>query len=217
MRYELVIFDLDGTLLDTTEGIVEAVRHAIDKNNLPELSEDRLLEFIGPPVQESFKDKYGVDAERAQQLANDFRQYYKDETLLLAKPYGGIYETLDGLVKNGVQIAVATYKREDYAVKLLKHYGFDRYSDMLYGADNENKLTKGDIIQKCITTSGVSGLDKVLMVGDSVHDLMGARAIGVDFVGVTYGFGFKVPQEISGDGVVGSCEEIIELLDFIEE
>ena len=217
MRYELVIFDLDGTLLDTTEGIVEAVSHTIDKNHLPELSEDRLLEFIGPPVQESFKDKYGVDAERAQQLADDFRQYYKDETLLLARPYDGIYDTLDGLVEKGIKVAVATYKREDYAVKLLKHYGFDRYSDMLYGADNENKLTKGDIIQKCITSSMVSGLDKVLMVGDSVHDLKGARAIGVDFVGVTYGFGFKEPHEISGDGVIGSCKESIELLGLVED
>lgn len=216
-RYELIIFDLDGTLLDTTEGIVESVRYTIEKNNLSELSEDKLLEFIGPPVQESFKDKYGVDADMAQNLANDFRQYYKDKTLLLAKPYEGIYDTLDRLVHNGIKVAVATYKREDYAVRLLKHYGFDRFSDMLYGADNENKLTKGDIIQKCISTSKVSGLDKVLMVGDSIHDLRGAEAIGIDFVGVTYGFGFKSVDEIHGARVVGSCEKIVELLDLIED
>lgn len=215
MKYELVIFDLDGTLLDTTEGIVEAVKYTIKKHNLEMLSEEKLLTFIGPPIQESFKANYGVSKDEAQILANDFRDFYKDKTLLLAKPYEGLYETLDVLKDKSIKIAVATYKREDYAVKLLLHNRFGEYSDMLYGADNLNILKKSDIIKKCIDTSKVDSLNKVLMVGDSAHDEKGAKEIGIDFVGVTYGFGYRTKEEVLESGAIGACNSILELLNYV--
>lgn len=213
--YELVIFDLDGTLLDTTEGIVNAISYTIEAFGLEKLSCEKLLKFIGPPVQESFIREYGVDSEKAQELAECFRDYYKEKTLFGAKAYDGIYELLDHLSENEVKIAVATYKREDYAVKLLKHFGFDRYSEMLYGADNFNKLTKADIIIKCIEKAGIKDKKKVLMVGDSIKDKEGADHLGIDFIGVTYGFGFQTKQEIRGMGASGACKEPLEILKYV--
>lgn len=215
MKYELVIFDLDGTLLDTTEGIIEAVRYTIEKHNMKELEYCELLKFIGPPIQESFKRFYGVSDDKAQLLANDFREYYKDKTLLLAKPYEGLYETLDELKARNIKIAVATYKREDYAIKLLLHNGFGNYSDLLFGADNYNKLKKMDIIKKCIDASNVADNTRVLMVGDSDNDEKGAQGVGIDFLGVTYGFGYKSKADVLKSGAIGACDSISELINYV--
>lgn len=214
-KYRLVIFDVDGTLLDTTEGVIEAVQYTIRKNNLALLETDKILEFIGPPIQDSFNKFYGIEGQELQKLSECFREYYKNTSLLQAKPYEGVFEVLDKLKEQKIIIAVATYKRQDYAQKLLKHFGFEQYSDFLYGADNENKLKKTDIIDKCIRDAGVQNKEEVLMVGDSVHDAIGAKISGIDFVGVTYGFGYKNKKEIMAYNVVGACDKIIELLDIV--
>ena len=108
-----------------------------------------------------------------------------------AIPYDGIFQLLSDLTNKGIVCAVATYKREDYALALLKHYGFDKYMDIMYGADNENKLSKKNIIMKCIDRSKIMDRNSIVMIGDTSHDLKGASELNIDFIGVTYGFGFK--------------------------
>lgn len=218
-EYKAVIFDVDGTLLDTTEGVVAAVQYTIAKHSLRELPQDELLSFIGPPVQLSFERHYGIhDTELLQELTTTFRNRYKDYELLKAKPYVGIYELCDQLVSRGIQIAVATYKREDYALEILRHFGFDRYSNILYGSDHENKLKKEDIIQKCIRDMKIENTSTVVMVGDTDHDAVGAENIGTDFVGVTYGFGFSTKEEIMQyKHAVGYAERPIDIMRIIEK
>ena len=214
-KYQLVIFDVDGTLLDTTQGIVEAVKYTIKCKNLPEIEEEKILQFIGPPIQDSFHIHYGLEGNELQETAEIFRNYYKEHTLLLAKPYDGVYDVLEKLKEYDIVIAVATYKRQDYARKLLKHFHVDRYSPFLYGADNNNILKKADIINLCIKEAGIHSQEKVLMVGDSEHDAKGAKSVGVDFLGVTYGFGYKTQEQILKDGAIGACENIHELLNYV--
>lgn len=214
-KYQLVIFDVDGTLLDTTQGIAEAVKYTIRCKNLPAIDEEKILQFIGPPIQDSFHIHYGLEGDELQEAAEIFRNYYKEHSLLLAKPYDGVYDVLDKLKKYHIVIAVATYKRQDYARKLLKHFHFDRYSSFLYGADNNNILKKADIINLCIESAGIHAKENVLMVGDSEHDAKGANSAGVDFLGVTYGFGYKTYEQILRDGAIGACENINELLNYV--
>ena len=133
----------------------------------------------------------------------------------MAKPYDGVYDTLEKLKENHIVIAVATYKRQDYARKLLKHFCFDQYSSFLYGADNNNILKKADIINLCIENSGIHAKENVLMVGDSEHDAKGANSVGIDFLGVTYGFGYRTHEQILRDGAIGACENINELLNYV--
>lgn len=215
-RYEIAVFDLDGTLLDTTEGVLSAVRYTIKKNNLKELALEELVQFIGPPIQDSFARTYGLEGAVLQELATDFRDRYKEVDLLKAEPYDGIYELMDKLREKGVKVAVATYKREDYAITILKHFGFDRYSDIMYGADHENKLKKVDIIEKCMNDLACSDYSKAVMIGDSSHDAIGAQKIGMDFLGVTYGFDFKTGQDVMQYPNVGYASKAMDLLKYFE-
>ena len=213
-RYDLAIFDLDGTLLDTNLGILPALKYTINKMGYEMLDDTTLKTFLGPPVQDSFRKHSGLEGDVLQEIATIFRDYYSTVTLLQAEMYDGIEELFETLGAKGIKVAVATYKREDYALKLLRHFGFDRYTDIMYGGDHENKLKKKDIIQKCIDTAGITDLSRVVMIGDSTGDSNGAEALGVDFIGVTYGFGFKTLDDIRKVRSVGGAETATELMKF---
>ncbi len=215
----LVIFDLDGTLLDTTEGVLNAVRYAIDVCGLAPLPEERLTAFIGPPIQDSFRSAYGIeDTDRLQEIAGVFRERYKERELYKAVPYPEIFDTCQRLRDAGIMLTVATYKREDYAKDIIRHFGFDSYMTAVYGADHENRLKKADIIQKCLRLldgeqrSGISG---AVMAGDTVNDSAGAKQAGVDFIGVLYGFGFRDGSEEALQGCLGCAATAKELGDLI--
>ena len=190
-----VIFDLDGTLLDTTEGILESVKFTVKELGFPELPHKEILNFIGPPIQISFKKYYKCNEEKAQAAANLFRDYYKDVALLKAKLYEGVYELCEHLKENQIKMAVATYKREDYALTLLKHFHFNNCCCSMHGADNNNVLKKEDIVKLCLKEMGGTSSDSVL-VGDTIHDAMGAAKAGIPFIAVTYGFGFKTIKDV---------------------
>lgn len=209
-----IIFDLDGTLLDTSEGILESVIYTIKKLNLEMLPVNSLQTFIGPPVQISFTEKYGMNSDEAQKAADIFRDYYKSEALLKAKPYSDIYDTLDHLLNHGKRLAVATYKREDYALQVLKHFGCDKYCVVMHGADNLNQLKKKDIILKCIHEMSGSISDSVY-IGDTKHDALGAQEAGIDFIGVTYGFGFKNKADVDEYQNVGCATNAEEIMNNI--
>lgn len=212
MKYKLVIFDLDGTLMDTSSGILMAVKDTIKEYGMPELSEEQIRTFIGPPIQWSFEAQYGISKEEAQSMADTFRVLYSTKHLLGAVPYPGIYNLLKTLNERGMKSAIATYKREDYALRLLKHYHFDDYTDIMYGGDNDGTLKKRDIIQKCINTAGVKDLHEVVMVGDTLHDSNGAKELGVDFIGVSYGFGF-IGEDAKGiESMAATTKEILKFV-----
>lgn len=205
-----VIFDLDGTLLDTREGILESVRYAAEQLRYPALPHETLLSFIGPPIQQSFMTHYGCSLEQAQEAAGIFRDYYKDSALLRASPYDGIYDLCSCLQSHGVRMAVATYKREDYALTLLRYFHFDRYCDPMHGADHENRLKKEDIISLCMAEMSASKADTVL-VGDTTHDAKGALEAGIPFIGVTYGFGFQTPEDVDAYPSIGTANSPMDI------
>ncbi|MDY6325299.1 MAG: HAD hydrolase-like protein [Catonella sp.] len=215
-RFELVIFDVDGTLLNTTEGVLASVEYTIKHFGYHELTDEQLRKFIGPPIQRSFADAYGLEGPILQDIATVFRNQYKSVDLLKAEPYDGIYDVLTGLRNRGIHTAIATYKREDYALTLMQHFKFDEYTDIIHGADHENKLKKSDIIEMCIRESGVSK-DKVLMVGDTDNDAEGAEGIGVDFLAVTFGFGYEPGEVITNHPCIGSVDKAIQILDVIDK
>ena len=193
-KYKAVIFDLDGTLLNTSEGIISSVKYTIEKMGFEPLDEDVLTSFIGPPVQNSFQRVYNLDEETKNKVAAIFREHYSTVDLCKAKLYDGVIETLAQIRQKAIKIGVATYKRKDYARTILDEFGISEYCDSIVGSDFEGKFAKSDIINICIDSLHVEKSD-VVMVGDTEHDLFGAQNIGVDFLAVTYGFGFKTISE----------------------
>lgn len=211
-NYELAVFDLDGTLIDTSEGILSSVRYTIDYFGFEGLSEKSIADFIGPPIQVSFSRAYGLEGPILQDIATVFRDHYKSVDLLKACPYEGIFDVLSNLKNTGLKLAVATYKREDYALEILKNFGFDKYFDVMHGGDHENLLKKSDIIELCIKESNIVEYSKVVLVGDTDNDEVGAKNVGVDFLGVGYGFGYKNSYPNNCMGFADSPEDIVKLL-----
>ena len=209
-----VLFDLDGTLLDTTDGVLESAIYAARQMGYEPLPYSTMLRFVGPPIQNSFMTYYGATPEQAQQAANIFRTYYKENALLKAALYPDMIEVLQQLKDMGVKMAVATYKREDYALTILEHFGIAPFCLSMHGADNFNRLTKADIVNLCIAELGEQKQD-VVLVGDTEHDAIGAEKAGVAFLGVTYGFGFQTATDVDVYPNIGCANTTSGILKFI--
>ena len=216
-KYKIAIFDVDGTLLDTTQGILSALKQTVKTLNLPILSNQEFKKFIGPPIEHGFEKYYGLTVEESEDAASVFRNIYKDRELFSARPYNGILELLTTLREKGIKLGIATYKRESYALPLLKHFEFHRIVEVMYGSDSEGTLSKKDIIEKCLKTLEVDDYTEVVMIGDSDNDAIGAEALGIKFIGVTYGFGFETANQVLAYPSLGSADTTYEILNFFKE
>ena len=206
MKYKTIVWDIDGTLLNTLEGLVAAYQYTIEQLNLPEKSYEEIATFIGPTPQTIFVSKFGLSEIEAQKAADVFRDRYKNVDLLKAEPYPNLLSVLESFSKMGYKQAVATNKRQDYAVDICKHFGIDKYCQPIYGTDNFNKLSKAELIKNCLKDLEVAD-NQVAMIGDTVGDKTAAEQAGIDFIGVNYGFGFKNIK-----GYANSPADILDLL-----
>lgn len=215
--YKGVIFDVDGTILDSSDGIIDAIKHTIKQFALANLTDEALHEFVGfSPLQGAFSHFCCLDSDTAQNCAVFFREYYKKDAMFKSTPYEKIFSLLDFLKLKGVRLGVATYKRQDYATELMRHFGFDRYFDIICGADNENKLKKIDIVQNCLNQLGVTKDDAVL-IGDSIHDAGAAKRLGMDFIGVTYGFGFKNKSDMDEFSPTLRADSVEDIINYFHK
>ena len=183
--------------------------------NLDKKRDDELASYIGPTPQTIFQTHFHLDKNSAQTAADIFREHYKTYDLFKAKVYNGIFYILENLQKQQVRKAIATNKREDYAIDIIKHFNLYKYFDSICGADNENKLTKTDILKKCLKELSCENQSAVL-IGDSCHDGRAANEAGIDFIGVTYGFGFKTKDEIKEFNPVLCAENINDIVEFFD-
>ena len=213
-KYDMVVFDLDGTVLDTSEGIIAATIYTIKEHRLKMPTDAELLEFIGPPVRKKFMEYYGVDLEEGIRLGAHFRERYGSHELMKASVYDGMFDAMKVLKGAGVRMGVATYKGEENAKRLLLGKGFGEYLDAIHGADVTGNYTKPDMIRFCARDCGIDDIHRVAVVGDSCFDAAGAMELGCDFVAVTYGFGFRPgdPVEEPHIGVADTPEEILKYL-----
>lgn len=216
-RFDYAIFDLDGTLLDTREGVIAAVAFAMEKYGKPIPNHSILESLIGPPIQDSFQKLYNLSFNEAMEMANVFRDAYKnDDFLFKAVPYEGIYELMDLLIDSGVEIGIVTYKREDYAKRLLLKKQFDRYTEYMYGSDFKGKKKKYDIILYCLRKMGCDNNSRAVYIGDGDGDGIAANKAGINFIAVNYGFGFKKAHDADDYlpiGTANTCKDIYELID----
>lgn len=200
-----VLFDLDGTLVDTSEGVAECVSYAAVNLGYPLLPREELLTFIGPPLTLSFPRHYEMDEATTWEAIRLFREHYNAGAMFKAKPYDGILELCQALERRGISMAVATNKVEAQAKRLLAYFGLDRWCSPIRGADPEGRLKKADLIRLCVEELRLSP-DQAVLIGDTEFDAEGAEAAGVPFLAVTYGFGFRGPEDTAGRSFLGTAD-----------
>ena len=189
MKVKAVIFDLDGTLLDTGRGIVKCVASTLSQMGLAVPNEEICESFVGPPLKKRFLELFKTDEKAADDFVRLFREEYAKGDIFLADRYPGMDECL-ALLRGRFPLAVATNKREDFAVKLLEKFEMASYFDAICGSDATSSITKEQIVANAAKRLGVKPAD-CLMVGDSLNDAEAAAKLGMQFIGVTYGYGFK--------------------------
>ncbi len=190
--YKWILFDLDGTLTDSGEGIINSAVYALKKYNIDTKDRSELKKFIGPPLHDSFKMFYGFSEEESIQAVKYFREYYSEKGIFENRLYGGIAETLEEIKKSGRKIALATSKAEKFALRVLEHFDIEKYFDFIAGSIMDGRRSsKAEIISFVLNNCAVQDLSQAVMIGDREHDIYGAENAGIDSIGVLYGYGSK--------------------------
>lgn len=213
-----ILFDLDGTLLNTRDGIVKSVQSAIATKGII-INDLTLLErHIGPPLKSGFMHYYGFDEATADQVVAEYRKSYGVIGIPGTRCYEGMEECLMELKRQGEHLIVATSKPEHLAKKFLAHFQMDSYFEDICGSMEQGeriRSTKAEVIQYVIESNGIEDLGTVTMVGDRSHDVEGAKAFGIPCVGVLFGFGSR--EELLGAGAVAVVEDCQQLLQYFKK
>jgi len=206
-----ILFDLDGTLTDSGEGIINCAILALEHFGCPIPSREEMRVFVGPPLHESFI-KHGVPAEKAEEAVAVYRSRYIPIGKYENVPYPGIRELLEVLKAEGHTLYVATSKPEAMSVDILEHFDLAKYFDRICGASMDtSRSTKEAVIAYLIEQNGRS--DNMIMVGDTKFDVIGAKHHGIPAIGVSWGYGeVQDMVEAGAAAIADSTQELLELL-----
>ena len=206
-----IFFDLDGTLTDSGEGIINCAAMTLERFGLPVPSRQEMGVFVGPPLDKTFVD-FGIPADRTDEAIEIFRSRYLTVGKFENFPYPGIPELLKELKNAGHRLFVATSKPEETALEVLEHFHMTRYFEQICGATmDSSRVRKEDVIAYLLTQ--VDGVENTVMVGDTKYHVIGASHHGIPTIGVAWGYG-KV-QEMADAGAIaiaGTVEELKALL-----
>ena len=208
MKQKAVFFDLDGTLTDSGEGIINCATLALEHFGLPVPSREEMGVFVGPPLDKTFI-QFGVPAEKAQEAIDVFRKRYLVVGKFENTPYVGIHNLLDTLKKQGHRLFVATSKPETTAVEILNKFELSQYFEVICGATlDSSRVHKADVIAYLLAQIGTP--ENILMVGDTEFDVLGAAAHGIPTIGVSWGYGKVSAMEKAGAiAIVHSMDELL--------
>lgn len=217
--YDLILFDLDGTLTDPGEGITNSVAYALSQWGISVADRAELYRFIGPPLKDSFMEYYGFSESDAEAAIVAYRAYFRDKGIFENEVYDGVETLLKALKDHGKTVALATSKPEEFARRILIHFGLDTYFDLIAGATmDSSRSKKADVIayalhalakEKGITVDKV----KTVMVGDRHQDVSGAIANNLDSIGVLFGYGDR--PELEGAGATHIAKAVEDILPII--
>jgi len=190
MAFDYILFDLDGTLTKSDEGVTKAMAHAFDFFGLKYESYEELTKYIGPPIFNTFIEEYGFPVEKAKLAMEKYREYYRSKGFMENELYSGMRELLADLKEHGKRLAVATLKPEDDAKRVLEYFNIDGYFDCVAGAAEEAAFNKkANIIEIAMAKSGGVDRTHTVMIGDRGSDVVAAKLCGVASIGVLFGYG----------------------------
>lgn len=212
MKYSTVLFDLDGTLTDPKEGITRCVAHALAAFGIHVADTDTLCPFIGPPLTECFETFYGFSHEDAVRAVEVYRERFRPIGMFENKVYPGIPALLEALKAQGVTVALATSKPQEFALKILEHFDLLRYFDIVVGSELSGaRVEKQDVIRAVLARLTSAQRERAVMVGDRCFDVDGAAGEGLACIGVLYGYG-NAEELKNAVAVATTVEELSALL-----
>ena len=206
-----ILFDLDGTLTDSGEGIINCAIYTLEHFGLPIPSRETMRVFVGPPLHESFI-KFGVPADQTEEAIRIYRSRYIPIGKFENAPYPGIYALLERLINDGHKLYVATSKPENTSVEILDHFDLSKYFTRICGASTDlSRNSKADVIAYLLELNGET--ENAVMVGDTAFDVIGAKAHGIPTIGVSWGYGEVADMEKAGAvGIAHTMDELYDML-----
>lgn len=203
-----ILFDLDGTLTDSGEGIIHCAQESLAHFGLPIPSKDELRVIVGPPLRQSLL-RFGIKADNMDQAIEIYRQHYVDHGQFENFPYPGIEQLLKRLKEDGHRLYVATSKPEAMSIQILTYFNLAQYFDIICGATaDSSRDTKAKVIAHLLSQiSPMPG--SIVMVGDTVYDVEGAKQMGIPCIGVGWGYGNT--EEMIAEGAIAIVQSMDDL------
>lgn len=211
-----VLFDFDGTLFDTSPGILRGIRCALEKSGRAVGEDTELYKFIGPPLlSRAFMEFYGMSEEEAEHTKEVYRAYYREKGVFECAPYPGAEECLRALQCAGRSLAVATSKPIQFARQILERFGFARYFAAVCGAESDAHAEKAEILSEALSEIGFPDGESCVMIGDRKYDILGAQENGIPCLALDSGF--AEPGEYAEAGAVAVVRDYAELKRLLTE
>lgn len=199
MKYDFLLFDMDGMLVDTREGILKCAAHALSAFGIEVEDLSSLTKFVGPPLSYSFTEFYGLSPEDAKKAVAIYRERYSAKGQYECYVFDGVPEMLQALLKKGYRLCIATSKLESYAKSMLDRLGIGCYFEQVIGATPDEAIsTKDEVIKASLGRMGITDRQRALMIGDRKHDVLGAKKCGLDSFGVYMGCAEESEHEAAG-------------------
>jgi len=211
MSWDVILFDLDGTLTDSGLGVGNGVLYALEKMGYPKPSDTELKKYLGPPLWTSFQDYAGMPESDTPEAVRLYREYYNETGAYENSVYPGIPELLAKLNADGKRVAVATSKVDYAALAILRHFNLDHHFEVIAGSDETGELrgTKALVIKHALAELRMCDGTSIVMIGDREHDILGAKEHGIPGIGVLYGYGDL--EELAAAGAQEFAGDVLEL------
>ena len=212
-NYKYIIFDLDGTITDPKVGITKSIDYALRHFGINTENLDSLCKYIGPPLLNIFQEDYNFSEDKAKLAISKYREYFSVTGIYENIVYHGVEEMLMKLKYKQKKLMIATSKPTDFANSILKYFNLDQYFNFVAGSEMDGRrIKKADVIKYVIEENQISDISEVLMIGDRMHDVIGAKTTGIDCAGVLYGYGDKDELiQASADYIIENVEGINDL------
>lgn len=214
-RKDIVLFDLDGTITNSKEGITKCAQYALKAYGIDEPDADKLEFFIGPPLKNTFMEHYGMDEETAVAAVAKYRERYHPTGIFECSLFDGVEDALKSLKRKGYRIGLASSKPEESCRRILEHFHILSYFDEVVGATMDGRIdSKYEVLQETIKRMHIYDTTEAVLIGDTRFDVSGAKEAHMDCIGITYGFGTK--EELQEAGAKAICDSIEEAAEYIE-
>ncbi|MGN0352670.1 MAG: HAD hydrolase-like protein [Roseburia sp.] len=211
-----VLLDLDGTLINSEEGITKCVQYALRSFGIEENDLSKLRCFIGPPLDVMYKEKYGFTDEQAWEGTVKYRERFDVKGIFECELYEGVEEALIRLKELGYKVALASSKPEVACKRIIEHFGLTKYFDEIVGSTLDGSISsKGEVLEELYRRMPDVEKSEMCLVGDTKFDVLGAKEFGIDCIGVSYGFGTK--EDLEAAGAVTVCVDLKEVLAYLRK